>query len=288
MNYAALFRFSERDDYILLVCGVIAAIGSGVPLPLIGILFGQLIDGFNGISCGSDSEPTSPAQRDAFQSNVNDKVVKIVIVAAVNFCLIWIYTSCWSTIGERLVRRMREKYLEAVLRQDMTFFDTLKPGEVGTRLSADLTTIQTGTSEKVGILISSMSYFVTSVSAYSCTLKLRVPCRALTLVTFFFPQYIVAFIKLPVLAAELVSLLPAFGLISVIGAQFVSRYTVSCSQHLSHATSLASEALGNLNIVQAFGAQKRLGYIYESHLELARKEGTKKALSAAIMLGCLL
>lgn len=257
-NYFALYKAADRTDVALLVIGIIAAIGSGVPLPLIGILFGQLIDGFNSASCGSSSVPTD---KNAFLSSVDDKVGKIAIIAAVNFFLIWTYTTCWSNLGERLVRKMRQRYLAAVLRQDMAFFDTLKPGEVGTRLSADLLTIQNGTSEKMGILISSLSYFVTS--------------------------YIVAFIKLPRLAGQLVSLLPAFGIVSIVGSRFVANAQKNTSTHLSHAASLAAEALNNLPVVQAFGAQKRLSNIYQSHLERARRQGTLKALAAACVLGAL-
>ncbi|GAC95731.1 multidrug resistance protein [Pseudozyma hubeiensis SY62] len=258
-NYFALYKAADRTDITLLVVGIIAAIGSGVPLPLIGILFGQLIDGFNSTGCNTGSgRPSNPG---AFISSVDDKVEKIAIIAAVNFFLIWTYTTCWSNLGERLVRKMRQRYLRSVLRQDMAFFDKLQPGEVGTRLSADLLTIQNGTSEKMGILISSLSYFVTS--------------------------YIVAFIKLPKLAGQLVSLLPAFAIVSVLGSKFVAKAQKNTSTHLSHASSLAAEALNNLPVVQAFGSQPRLSNIYQSHLELARKQGTLKALAAACVLGSL-
>ncbi|CBQ72309.1 related to multidrug resistance protein 4 [Sporisorium reilianum SRZ2] len=258
-NYFALYKAADRTDITLLVIGIIAAIGSGVPLPLIGILFGQLIDGFNSAGCNTGGG--RPSNTAAFLSSVDDKVEKIAIIAAVNFFLIWTYTTCWSNLGERLVRKMRQRYFRSVLRQDMTFFDTLQPGEVGTRLSADLLTIQNGTSEKMGILISSLSYFVTS--------------------------YIVAFIKLPKLAGQLVSLLPAFAIVSVLGSRFVAKAQKNTSTHLSHASSLAAEALNHLPVVQAFGSQPRLSNIYQSHLELARKQGTLKALAAACVLGSL-
>ena len=263
-NYIRLYRYCDRTDALLLLVGTLAAIASGVPLPLIGILFGQLIDSFNGISCSASGTATSPAQQttpNQFMSSVNDKVKLVAIVAAANFAFIWIYTTCWSNLGERIVRKMRARYLASVLRQDMAFFDKIKPGQVGTSLSSDLLTVQNGTSEKMGILISSISYFVTS--------------------------YIVAFIKLPVLAAQLVSLLPAFALISLIGSRFVSRAQKSMTGHLAHAASLAAEALNNLTVVQAFGVQNRLSNIYQSHLDLARKSGTRKALSAALVLGLL-
>jgi len=44
---------------------------------------------------------------------------------------IWIYT------GEVNAKRIRERYLQAVLRQDIAFFDTVGAGEVATRIQTD-------------------------------------------------------------------------------------------------------------------------------------------------------
>jgi len=44
---------------------------------------------------------------------------------------IWVYT------GEVNAKRIREKYLRAVLRQDIGWFDNVGPGEVATRIQTD-------------------------------------------------------------------------------------------------------------------------------------------------------
>ena len=44
---------------------------------------------------------------------------------------IWVYT------GEVNAKRLREKYLQAVLRQDIAYFDTVGAGEVTTRIQTD-------------------------------------------------------------------------------------------------------------------------------------------------------
>ncbi|KAK0564812.1 hypothetical protein OC844_001523 [Tilletia horrida] len=260
-HFLALFRYCERLDYVILAFGVLFAIASGVPLPLIGVLFGQLIDGFNQASCAGNSGPLPPEQREIFLSQVSHKVVLVIAAASANFVFIYIYTCCWSCFGERLVRKLRQRYIRALLRQDMAYFDQLQPGEVGSRLSTDLLTIQTGTNEKCGIFISSLSYFVTS--------------------------YIIAFVKLPTLAAQLLALLPAFGGIALVAGKFLSEATSTASSHLAHANCLATEALSNLPSVQAFGASGKLSYIYEKHLELARKAGTRRAAIAALQMGSL-
>jgi len=44
---------------------------------------------------------------------------------------IWVYN------GEANAKRIREKYLQAVLRQDIAYFDNIGPGEVATRIQTD-------------------------------------------------------------------------------------------------------------------------------------------------------
>ena len=161
LSYARLFSAADRWDLALLAVGIVSAIGAGVPLPLIGLFFGKMVDGFNDASCTQRTGHTlSAAQRDSFLNGVADHVVDIIIIAAVNFALIWIYTCAWSTLGERTVRRLRQRYVRALLLQDMSYLDAMAPGEIATRLSENLVTVQNGTSEKVGILIAAVSYFV--------------------------------------------------------------------------------------------------------------------------------
>ena len=262
MKYVRLFHGMEPKEWMCLLVGVTAAIAAGVPLPLIGLLFGKMVNGFNEQACANRSGmPTDPAQRDDFLDQVSTHVVQIIIVAAVNFALIWIYTCSWSLLGERIARRLRERYVRAVLSQNMAFFDTLSPGDISTHLSENLILVQNGTSEKVGIFLSSISYFVTS--------------------------YIIAFILLPELAGELVSLVPAFLIVSLAGAHFVSRFSAQMSNHLGDASNIAAESLSNVRAVHAFEAQKPLSKLYDSHLHLVRRSGLYRALSAATMLGFL-
>jgi len=67
----------------------------------------------------------------------------------------------WIISGERISRRIRQydlkpnvmlitrKYLQAVLRQNIAFFDHLGAGEVTNRISHDIDLIQDGISDKV-------------------------------------------------------------------------------------------------------------------------------------------
>ena len=93
MKYVDLFRGLQPVEGLLLFVGTLASIAAGVPLPIIGLLFGKMVDGFNRQACASRSGmPTDPAERDDFLHQVSNHVVQIIIVAAINFVLIWIYT----------------------------------------------------------------------------------------------------------------------------------------------------------------------------------------------------
>lgn len=239
------------------VLGTICSIASGVPFPLIGILFGQLLDDFNAATC--DTPDTTTGSSD--QSDINGKILIIVYLAIAQFVLIYGHLSCWTLTGARLAQRLREKYLQNLIRQEPSFFDKLPPGEVASRLNGDIQAIRSGTSEKVGICISSLSFFVTA--------------------------YIVAFVKDYILAAMLVSLVPAYFLMSFVGSHYIEKYAGLMSDHAASAASIASEALSNIVVVQAFGANARLEKKFSESLEASKKQGLKKATAVGIQSGFL-
>lgn len=49
----------------------------------------------------------------------------------------FIYMYIWVYTGEVNAKRLREKYLQAILRQDVAFFDNVGAGEVATRIQTD-------------------------------------------------------------------------------------------------------------------------------------------------------
>lgn len=249
----------SKGDVCMLVTAVLAAIASGIPFPLIGIFFGQLLNDFNEVTCLEEAESTVPEAD--YQGGVNDKVLMIVYLAIAQFVTIYAHLFCWSLYGARLAQRLRESYLQKLLRQEPSHFDELPPGEVASRLSTDIQTIRSGTSEKVGICLSSVSFFVTA--------------------------YIVAFIKDYELAAMLISLIPAYFLMSFVGSHYIEKYSGLMTDYAASAASIASEALSNVVVVQAFGANSRLEDKFSKALNSSKREGLKKATAVGIQSGVL-
>lgn len=245
-----------KTDIFLIASGTIGGIAAGIPFPLLGILFGQLVDDINSSTC--DSTGGSDA---SFESAVRTKVLQVIYVTIANFVFIYIHTSSWSLVGERLVRRMRKDYFDSLLKQEASFIDSLPSGDVVSRLVSDIEVIQTGTSEKVGIYIATLSYFVTA--------------------------YVVAFIKAAPIAGMLVSVVPVFFLMAFGGGHYIKRYAGRIAIPVNAATSIASSSLSHMTLVHAFNANERLEALFSKHLTACRKDSLKKAMTHAIQLGLL-
>ncbi|CAG8890898.1 unnamed protein product [Penicillium egyptiacum] len=249
----------SRLELGTLFVGLASSIASGVPFPIIGIIFGQLIDDFNSATCEETASSSGGDSSD--QSDINSKILLIVYLGIAQFVLIYLHLLCWTMTGARLAQRLRERYLQNLLRQEPSFFDNLPAGEVASRLNTDIQTIRSGTAEKVGICISSFSFFLTA--------------------------YVVAFIKDSILAAMLLSLIPAYFIMSFVGSYYIEKYTGRMSDYAASAASIASEALNNIVVVHAFGANGRLEEKFSKALKDSETEGLKKAGATGIQAGVL-
>lgn len=245
-------------DKALLCTGFVASIAAGVPFPLIGIVFGQVVDSLNTVVCNDDSATTASS---GTQSAINDKILLMVYIAIAIFVLTWTHIVCWNLVSQRLAQRIRERYLRSLLKQDIAFFDKLQAGEVSSRLNGDIQAIETGSSEKFGLFLTCVSFCITS--------------------------YVIAFIKDAKLAGMLLSLIPAFIIMTTVGGHYVQKYSTRMADHFASASAIASEGLSHVGLIHALGANARLEERFKVHLTGARREGIRKALAAAVQAGLL-
>ncbi|KAM4065832.1 ABC transporter transmembrane domain-containing protein [Hirsutella rhossiliensis] len=255
--FAAQPTFS---DVFLILFATLCAIGAGVPWPLIGILFGQLVDDFNTITCAArDGSGQDPFR---YETAINDKVVKTACAGIAVFAFTYCYLTSWSIVGQRLAQRLRYQYMASLLRQPPSFFDVRgAAGEVSSRLHSDITAVESGTSEKVGTIIMTLSFLVT--------------------------VFIIAFTKQPRLAGMLIFMLPTFVLSGLVGGRYIAKLTERQNKATESATSVASESLSHMPVVHAFGAAPRLEAVFVRHMARARKHAVAKAAIAAVQTGLL-
>jgi ATP-binding cassette subfamily B (MDR/TAP) protein 1 len=144
-SYFALYRpLDDVRSRTILILGILLAMAAGVPLPLIGVILGRIINNF-------------PPLADELRALIS----RLMSVAVCYFVVTWGWAVCWAVIGERVSRRLRERLLHRALGMDMAYFDTASP-DISNILTEKTQTIQLGTSEKVGLFIASISYFVSA------------------------------------------------------------------------------------------------------------------------------
>ncbi|KAF7717209.1 Uncharacterized protein PECH_004063 [Penicillium ucsense] len=245
-----------KIDVLLIICGVFFSIAAGLPFPLLGIVFGDLINDLNTATCSASSQANADVS-----GSVRQKVLYVIYITIANFCFIYIHCGCWSYTSERIARRYRRRYFESIIKQETGFIEGMRAGDVAARLVGDIQVVQAGTSEKVGLVISTLSYFVTA--------------------------YIVAFIKVPQIAGMLVSVVPCFFLMSLVGGHYIKKYASQIDEHVGAATSIASSSLSHLPLVHAFSSNERLEMLYAKYLSQSRSPAFKKAATHAAQLGLL-
>ncbi|WOL19108.1 multidrug resistance protein [Canna indica] len=153
-SFSTIFMHADAVDIVLMTLGFLGAVSDGVTLPVTLFLTSKIFNNFgNGPSSFSDN------------SGSTDKgVVNMLFLACVSFVVSFCEGYCWTRTGERQASRMRARYLKAVMRQDIEYFD-LNSGsgtEVITSVSSDSLVVQEVLSEKVPNFIMNISTFVSS------------------------------------------------------------------------------------------------------------------------------
>jgi ATP-binding cassette subfamily B (MDR/TAP) protein 1 len=123
---------------------------------------------------------------------------------------IWVYT------GEVNVKRIRERYLQAVLRQDIAYFDNVGAGEVATR-------IQTDTRQLFPINFCSAVINAQQIDLVQQAMSEKVPL-IVTFASTFFTGFILAYIRSWRLALALSSVLPCISITGAMINKFSSKY----------------------------------------------------------------
>uniref|UniRef100_A0A8C5SUG8 ABC transmembrane type-1 domain-containing protein n=1 Tax=Laticauda laticaudata TaxID=8630 RepID=A0A8C5SUG8_LATLA len=125
----AVFRYSDSLDKLLMIVGTIFAALHGASLPVMMIVLGDMTNTFVGSGTLVDYllEFTSIILyfRYAYWYSA--------IGAGVLVCS-YAYISCWTLAAGRQVKRIRQQFFHAIMRQEVGWFDINDAGELNTRL----------------------------------------------------------------------------------------------------------------------------------------------------------
>ncbi|PBK74780.1 P-loop containing nucleoside triphosphate hydrolase protein [Armillaria solidipes] len=260
VSFTELFRFSTKFELFVDGLALVAAAAAGAAQPLMTLLFGNLTNQFvifqsvvNKVDQGDEQAANDlPAAAAAFRHVASKDALYLVVIGIGMFVCTYFYMYVWVYTAEANAKRIRERYLRAVLHQDIPFFDKVGAGEVATRIQTDTHLVQQGMSEKVALVVSFLSAFATG--------------------------FILAYVRSWRLALALTSLLPCIGITGAVMNKAISKYMQLSLKHIADAGSIAEEVISTVRTAQAFGTQRILSSLYDQHVEKSKVVDVKSAI----------
>ncbi|KAG8389626.1 hypothetical protein BUALT_Bualt02G0248600 [Buddleja alternifolia] len=246
-----LFAFADSTDKILMIVGSIGAIGNGMCMPLMTILFGELIDSFG------------QNQREGVVSVVSRVSLKFVYLALGCGAAAFLQVACWMITGERQAARIRSLYLKTILRQDVAFFDKeTNTGEVVGRMSGDTVLIQEAMGEKVG--------------------------KFMQLIATFLGGFVIAFIKGWLLTLVMLSSIPLLVISGALMSIALSRMASRGQDAYAKAAIVVEQSIGSIRTVASFTGEKQAVAKYDKSLLKAYQSGVHEGWASGLGLGSVM
>ncbi|KAG7626904.1 ABC transporter type 1 transmembrane domain superfamily [Arabidopsis thaliana x Arabidopsis arenosa] len=223
----SIFMHADGVDWMLMGLGLIGAVGDGFITPILFFITAMLLNDFGSFS-------------------FNDETFE---------------GYCWTRTGERQAAQMRERYLRAVLRQDVGYFDlhVTSTSDIITSVSSDSLVIQDFLSEKLPNILMNASAFVGS--------------------------YIVGFMllwRLTIVGFPFIILLLIPGLMYGRALIGISR---KIREEYNEAGSIAEQAISSVRTVCAFVSEKKMIEKFSDALQGSVKLGLRQGLAKGIAIG---
>lgn len=252
--FSGLFACADRLDWFLMFVGSLAAAAHGAALVVYLHYFAKIIQ-----VQWIDGKLPAHYSDDQHQKFI-DLALIIVYIATAVFCAGWIEVSCWILTGERQTAVIRSKYVQVLLNQDMSFFDTYgNNGDIVSQVLSDVLLIQSALSEKVGNYVHNMATFFTGLVIGF------VNCWQIALITLATGPFIVA----------------AGGISNI----FLHRLAENIQDAYAEAASIAEQAVSYIRTLYAFTNETLAKYSYATSLQATLRYGILISLVQGLGLG---
>uniref|UniRef100_A0A8C4SF16 Bile salt export pump-like n=1 Tax=Erpetoichthys calabaricus TaxID=27687 RepID=A0A8C4SF16_ERPCA len=231
----------NSPEWLYMLFGTLAAAANGAVNPVYAILFSQIL--------GTFSIPNLDEQT----RQINGICVLFTVVAGMSFVTQFLQGYTFGKSGELLTRRLRKMGFQAMMNQEVSWFDDPKncPGALTTRLATDASQVQGATGTQIGMIVNSLTNVGASI-----------------IIAFYFSW------KLSLLV---LCFLPLIGLSGAFQAKMLTGFANQDKEALEAAGQVSSEALNNIRTIAGLAKEDSFVQLYEQQLELPYKAATKKA-----------
>nr|XP_040221248.2 multidrug resistance protein homolog 49 [Anopheles coluzzii]XP_040221249.2 multidrug resistance protein homolog 49 [Anopheles coluzzii] len=273
VSYFKLFRFATWGEVCATLMGVLLASMASLGLPYGVILYGEfttlLVDRTIGIGKSTDTailsifgggrvlvNATEQENAAAIMEDAKAFGLGVVAVTILQFIFATLSVDVINRSAQKQISRIRQLFLKAVLRQDMTWYDLNSDDSFAVRITDDLDKLKEGIGEKLSIFTYLVMSFVISV-----------------IFSFFYGWK---------LTLVILSCAPIIILATAFVAKMQSTLTEKELKSYSSAGAVAEEVLGSIRTVVAFGGEKKEADRYRERLAGAELNGRRKGLFSGI------
>ncbi|KAJ8942717.1 hypothetical protein NQ318_017016 [Aromia moschata] len=262
--YYRLFSFSTSLDKICILIASLCSILCGITQPYMLIIFGDVtgsIVSYVLVYNESLSDAEKIVLDDSLISDVEDFAVKTAITGIITIATTYISGVLFSYSAIRQIFKLRTKFFEKTLNQDIGWFDVHQTGDFATIFTQNISKIEDGIGEKIGIFLFFESTFVSGIiMALIYGWKLALVCM----------------VSLPLSTTIM-------GFIAWLSNKFSKQEMESYGA----AGAIAEEVISSIRTVVAFEGQQKEIDRYNEHLIQAKNNNIKRSLFNALSNGCL-
>ncbi|KAH8393395.1 hypothetical protein KR215_008311 [Drosophila sulfurigaster] len=273
-----LFRYSTCGERFLLALSMIVATLASIFIPYFILIYGEftslLIDRTVGEGTssptfilalfGGGQRLTDASEEENKQAIIDDSIafgIGSLVGSVIMFILIIIAIDVSNRVALNQINRIRKLFLEAILRQDMSWYDTSSGTNFASKMTEDLDKVKEGIGEKVAIVTFLIMTFVMGVIA--------------------------SFIYGWKLTLVVLSCSPFIMVATAMVAKIQSSLAEKELKAYSDAGGVAEEVFSGIRTVLAFSGERKENERFAKLLVPAEVTGTKKGLYSGIGAGVM-
>ncbi|KAL7100804.1 hypothetical protein ACP275_08G017700 [Erythranthe tilingii] len=251
-SFRSMFMHADGWDMFLMFLGFCGSVGDGVSMPVMLLITSKLMNSF-----GHSQESLALN----FSHNINKNALVLCYMACVQWVACFLEGYCWTRTAERQASRLRTRYLKAVMRQDVGYFDlhVTSTAEVIESVSSDSLVIQDAISEKVPVFVMNLSTF--------------------------FGSYLVAFVllwRLAIVGFPFIVFLLIPGLMYGRALMSIAR---KIRDEYNKAGVIVEQALSSVRTVYSFAGESKTIALYSAALQGTVKLGLRQGLAKGLAIG---
>ncbi|XP_054737347.1 multidrug resistance protein homolog 49 [Anastrepha obliqua] len=277
-SYLELFRYTTIWDRLLIACGTVIASIASICIPYNMIIYAEFTtllidrDVGNGTSTsapllsifGGGRKLTDASLEENMQAVREDSLAFLLGTVAgiiVLMILLALSVNIINSVALRQISKIRKLFLESILRQDMTWYDTSSSNTFANKMAEDLSKMKDGMGEKLAIFVFLVMTFVTGV--------------------------IFSFIYGWLLTLVVLTCGPFIIISTALVAKIQSTFSEKELKAYSDAGAVAEEVFSGIRTVFAFSGERKETERFAKLLVPAELTGRKKGLYSGIGAGLM-